>query len=116
MSEARRGGSRGLGAIAAVIVAGAVYPFLFPRALNFGFSLVLFAALKDPFLRRAAEARPAIALDGFRKAAAVELLRERREVLERLRQMGAHVLDAEPDGLTPPVVNRYLEITSRGLL
>jgi uncharacterized protein (DUF58 family) len=78
--------------------------------------LVLFAALKDPFLTRAAEARPAIALDGFRKAAAVELLRERREVLERLRQMGAHVLDAEPAGLTPPVVNRYLEITSRGLL
>jgi hypothetical protein len=30
--------------------------------------------------------------------------------------MGAHVLDAEPAGLTPPVVNRYLEITSRGLL
>jgi branched-chain amino acid transport system permease protein len=45
VSEVRRGGSRGLGAIAAVIVAGAVYPFLFPRALNFGFSLVLFAAL-----------------------------------------------------------------------
>jgi uncharacterized protein (DUF58 family) len=78
--------------------------------------LVLFAALKDPFLARAAHARSATALDGFRQAAAVELLRERREVLERLRQMGAHVLDAEPAGLTPPVVNRYLEITSRGLL
>jgi branched-chain amino acid transport system permease protein len=45
VSKLRRGGSRGLGAIAAVIVAGAVYPVLFPRALNFGFSLVLFAAL-----------------------------------------------------------------------
>jgi uncharacterized protein (DUF58 family) len=78
--------------------------------------LVLFAALSDPLLARAARARPADPFEGFRKSAAVELLHERREVLERLRQMGAHVLDAEPDGLTPPLINRYLEITLRGLL
>jgi uncharacterized protein (DUF58 family) len=78
--------------------------------------LVLFAALKDPLLERAARSRPNDPFEGFRKSAAVELLHERREVLERLRQMGAHVLDAEPAGLTPPVINRYLEITLRGLL
>jgi uncharacterized protein (DUF58 family) len=55
-------------------------------------------------------------LTGFRKTSAIELLRERRQVLEQLRQMGAHVLDVEPSGVTPPVINRYLEITLRGLL
>jgi hypothetical protein len=57
-----------------------------------------------------------LALEGFRKAAATELLRERREVLERLRQAGAHVLDVEPSGIAPPVINQYLEIAFRGQL
>ncbi len=78
--------------------------------------LVLFAALKDPFLEEAARSRPATALDGFRKATAAELLHERREVLERLRLLGMHVLDAEPGAVTPPLINNYLEITLRGLL
>ncbi len=78
--------------------------------------LVLFAALKDPFLDRAARVRPATPFEGFRKASAVELLHERREVLERIRQRGAFVVDVEPAGLTPPVLNRYLEITYRGLI
>lgn len=78
--------------------------------------LVLFVTLKDPFLERAAASHPARVFEGFRKSAAVELLRERREVLERLRQMGVHVLDVEPAGITPPVINRYLEITLRGQL
>jgi uncharacterized protein (DUF58 family) len=78
--------------------------------------LVLFAAFKDPLLERAARVHPSSAFEGFRKSAAVELLRERREVLERLRQMGANVIDAEPSGLTAPMINRYLEIAFRGLL
>lgn len=78
--------------------------------------LVLFAALTDPFLTRAARSQPQTPQEGFRKTTALELLHERREVLERLRQMGAHVLDVEPSDLTPPLVNRYLEITFRGLL
>jgi uncharacterized protein (DUF58 family) len=78
--------------------------------------VVLFAALKDPVLEQAARERPANVYRGFRKSAALELLRERRQVLERLRQAGAHVLDVEPSGLTPPVINRYLEIAFRGVL
>lgn len=78
--------------------------------------LVLFAALKDPLLEQAARQRSRLVVDGFRKAAAIELLDERRRVLDRLRQMGAHVLDVEPSGLTPPVINRYLQIALRGLL
>jgi uncharacterized protein (DUF58 family) len=78
--------------------------------------LVLFVALKDPFLDQAARSHPTTVFEGFRKSAAAELLRERREVLERLRQLGAHVLDVEPAGITPPVINRYLEIVLRGQL
>jgi len=78
--------------------------------------LVLFTALKDPFLERAARAQPRTAFEGFRKAAAVELLHERREVLEGLRRTGLHVLDVEPAGVTAPLINHYLEITFRGLL
>jgi uncharacterized protein (DUF58 family) len=78
--------------------------------------LVLFAALKDPLLDRSARSRPTDVLTGFRKTSAIELLRERRRVLEQLRQMGAHVLDVDPSAVTPPVINHYLEITLRGLL
>ena len=78
--------------------------------------LVLFVALKDPFLDRAARAHPAAPSEGFRKAAALELLHDRREVLERLRRQGAHVLDAELASVTPPLLNQYLSITFRGLL
>lgn len=45
MSRLQRGGWSGLGGVAAVLVAAAAYPFVLPNALNFGFSLVLFAAL-----------------------------------------------------------------------
>ncbi len=78
--------------------------------------LVLFAALKDPFLERAVRHATATPREGFRKAAAVDLLTERRKVLESIRSRGGFVIDAEPTGVTPPLINRYLEITFKGLL
>ncbi len=78
--------------------------------------LVLFAALKGPFLDRAARARPETSREGFRKSAALDLLRERQEVLEGLRRAGMHVMDVAPSGLTPPVINEYLRIALRGEL
>jgi uncharacterized protein (DUF58 family) len=78
--------------------------------------LVLFLALKDPFLERAVRSLPGTTAEGFRKAAAVDLLHQRREVLERLRRLGMHALDVEPTGITPSLINRYLEITARGQL
>ncbi|OWK42241.1 DUF58 domain-containing protein [Fimbriiglobus ruber] len=78
--------------------------------------VVLFAALKDAFLERAARAAPATERDGFRKAAAVDLLRERAEVLEQIRHAGGFVIDAEPGAITPPVINGYLEVVLGGLL
>ncbi|MFO0797612.1 MAG: DUF58 domain-containing protein [Gemmataceae bacterium] len=78
--------------------------------------VVLFAALKDAFLVKAAADVPKSAREGFRKAAAVGLLRERAEVLEQIRHAGGLVVDAEPDGVTPPLVNGYLEVMLGGKL
>lgn len=78
--------------------------------------VVLFAALKDAFLARAAASEPTTDREGFRKAAAVGLLRERAEVLEQIRHAGGLVVDAEPDGVTPPLVNGYLEVMLGGRL
>jgi uncharacterized protein (DUF58 family) len=78
--------------------------------------LVLFVALNDPLLASTARSRPPTRLAGFKKSAAIELLRERRQVLQSLRQRGIHVLDVEPSQLAPPLINRYLEVACRGLL
>ncbi len=78
--------------------------------------LVLFAALKDRFLRRAADAPAQDTAAGFRKAVALDLLRQRTEVLEALRHQGVQVLDVAPGDLAPAVLNGYLEVTFRGML
>lgn len=78
--------------------------------------VVLFAALKDAFLDRAATAEPQTERDGFKKAAALSLLRDRQEVLERIRHAGGFVVDAEPGAVTPPVINNYLRVMFGGLL
>ncbi len=81
--------------------------------------LVLFAALKDRFLLRAAEGKAAAAAPvttGFRQAVALDLLRQRAEVLEALRHHGVRVIDVAPGDLAPAVLNGYLEATFRGLL
>jgi len=78
--------------------------------------VVLFAAYKDPFLERAARQLPATEAEGFRKMVALGLLRERQEVLQRLRQGGIQAIDAAPGEVTPELLNKYLEITLRGLV
>jgi uncharacterized protein (DUF58 family) len=52
----------------------------------------------------------------FRSAAAEELIREREETLVRMRRAGITVLDVPPSRMAVAVVNRYIEIKSRGLL
>ncbi|MFO0809512.1 MAG: DUF58 domain-containing protein [Gemmataceae bacterium] len=78
--------------------------------------LLLFTALKDAFLERAAAAAPTTVADGFRTTSAIELLRERAEVLEQVRRLGAFVIDAPPDAVAPPLLNQFVEIVSRGLV
>lgn len=78
--------------------------------------LVLYVALRDPALQ--ALARPedpgldAIAMG----VAAGQMLRERASVLERLARLGVLCLDTTPEGLTPALVSRYIDIKARELI
>jgi uncharacterized protein (DUF58 family) len=52
----------------------------------------------------------------YTRAAAEELVQARAEALERMRRTGAIVIDISPTQMTAAVVNRYLELKSRGAL
>jgi uncharacterized protein (DUF58 family) len=78
--------------------------------------VVLFAAMKDAFLDRASHVNPDTERQGFRKAAALDLLRERREVLEKIRHSGGYVVDTEPGDVAPAIINNYLKVMLGGVL
>jgi uncharacterized protein (DUF58 family) len=78
--------------------------------------LVLFVAIKDPSLETRALERPRD-LDTLHQAVvAADFARERTVVLERLKRVGAHCIDATPDRFSMAIVNRYLDIKRRELL
>ena len=52
----------------------------------------------------------------YERTVALDLLSERKRVLDSLHKLGSHVLDAAPQDLSVSVVNRYLELKSRLLL
>jgi uncharacterized protein (DUF58 family) len=72
--------------------------------------------MKDAFVERASLSDPETVKEGFRKAAALDLLRERREVLEKIRHAGGYVVDTEPGNVAPAVINNYLEVMLSGVL
>jgi uncharacterized protein (DUF58 family) len=78
--------------------------------------LVLFAALKTPLLSQIVRAPIEQPRDGARKAVAFRLLRDRGRALHALRHHGVHVLDVEPQQLTLPLVNQFVELRQRNLL
>ncbi len=52
----------------------------------------------------------------YESAAAEELILAREEALTRMRRAGVSVIDVSPQLMTASVINRYLEIKSRGAL
>ena len=52
----------------------------------------------------------------YERTVALDLLSERRRVLDSLQKLGAVVLDSAPEDLSVQVVNRYLELKYRQLL
>ena len=78
--------------------------------------LVLFVALRDPAL--AALAHPdVVTLDAVaRSVAATQVVRERRDVLDRLARLGVICLDTTPETLTGALISRYIDIKSRELI
>lgn len=78
--------------------------------------VLVVVAIQNEALLAAAHPDAGGALALFRSAAAEELVREREEALMRMRRAGVSVLDVPPSRMAAAVINRYLEIKSRGEL
>ncbi len=78
--------------------------------------LVLFASLRENILSRALTARVTSFDRALTHAAAADYLRVRELAFRRLERSGAMCLDVEPERLPVALVNRYLDIKSRGRL
>ena len=78
--------------------------------------VVLFAALRTPLLNRILTEPVETLVDGAKKAVTFRLLRERQLALQSLQHGGVFVLDVEPNQLTVPLVNQFIELRQRNLL
>ena len=77
-------------------------------------SLPLVVTISDPELSDMAQRHPQSSAQMYQRAAASQLLQERRLVLEGLRRQGVETLDAPANQLSPDVVSRYLELKRKG--
>ncbi len=78
--------------------------------------LPLVVTISDPDIYAAARQRPHDSLSVYQRAAAVQLLDERRLALDSLRRQGVLTLDVPANQLSLAVINRYLELKGRMLL
>ncbi len=78
--------------------------------------VVLFVTLLDDELETISARRPDSLQDLSEAVAADLLLRERALVLQRLRQMGADVIEAPFDAIGPRLIDAYLEIKRAGAI
>jgi len=76
-------------------------------------SLPLLVTISDPDVVDASQMTPNDSLGVYQRAAANQLLDERRVVLDSLRQRGVLTLDVPADQLSMSVINRYLELKGR---
>jgi uncharacterized protein (DUF58 family) len=79
-------------------------------------SLPLVVTISDPDVHAAARQIPGDSLRVYQRAAATQLLDERRIVLDTLRTRGILTLDVPANQLSTAVINRYLELKGRTLL
>ena len=78
--------------------------------------LVLFVALKTPRLKEILQQPTDTLIDGASKAVTYRLLKERSQTLHVLERAGVHVLDVEPQQVTVPLINQFVELRQRNLL
>lgn len=79
-------------------------------------NLPLVVTISDPDIHAAARQRPRDSLAVYQRAAAVELLEERKVTLDGLRRQGVLTLDVPANQLSAAVINRYMELKGRMLL
>jgi uncharacterized protein (DUF58 family) len=78
--------------------------------------LPMCVTLRDASIVSRAATPPSTLPEMYERTVALELLGERRRVLDGLQKLGAVVLDCAPEELSVAVVNRYLELKARQLL
>lgn len=78
--------------------------------------LVVFAALRTPLLNEILRAPVTSVGHVAQKAVSVRLMRERERSLHSLSRGGVHILDVEPQKLTIPLINSYIDLRERNLL
>lgn len=78
--------------------------------------LPLVVTQTDPVLERELRSVPNDQRSVLRRAAALQLLGERRSALARLEALGVFTVDSGRAGVGPAVINRYLELKARGAL
>jgi uncharacterized protein (DUF58 family) len=79
-------------------------------------SLPLVVTISDPDVVAVSRERPSDSLSVFRRAAASQLLDDRRVALDTLRRRGVLTLDVPADQLSIAVINRYLELKAKASL
>jgi uncharacterized protein (DUF58 family) len=78
--------------------------------------VVVFVALRDPWLDLVAGAEPRAPIDLHRAVVATELLRDRDAVLVRLRRLGVLAADARPAEVSTSLLDRYLDVRRREMV
>ena len=78
--------------------------------------LVLFVAIRDPFLDANLQPPPRQLIDLHRQVACYHLKDERFKLFSDLKRLGIHCLDVLPHEISVPLVNRYLDIRRREMI
>ncbi len=78
--------------------------------------LPLLVIMNDPNITRLAARQPSSSADVYERAVAEQLLNERRVILDTLHRAGVLTLDVPADKLSVAVINKYLELKTRGTL
>ena len=78
--------------------------------------VVVFVSLRDPLLAAYHHKSVNSLAMVSEVAAAADLERERRRVLNRLSRLGVFVIETAPGGLRPELISTYLSIRSRELI
>ncbi len=78
--------------------------------------IILFAALRTPLLTRVLSEPIHTMIDGAKMAVVFRLIRERQLAIQSLSHAGAYVVDVEPNRLTVPLINQFIQLRQRNLL
>lgn len=78
--------------------------------------LPLLVVMNDPNITSLAAVQPNSSADVYQRAVAEQLLDERRVILDTLQRAGVLTLDVPADKLSVAVINKYLELKTRGVL